>query len=209
MTVKVQKFSTVPDELERLLKAHIPSSLPLLRRLQFAKYQGGSTAESKIILVSGSDVSNQAQRFTAAYLDYSGGPDTQMWLYSTLEDHNGKDAANPEYREQLQELAQEVIRIGAEYGKGTVYPGGLLLGSLNTHVRKILEGLKRVRGRATGYYDKWLFKAEGLSGTDSELPEGMRWDTATLADCEIVVARTDIPRTPYVRSSLGRRILTS
>jgi hypothetical protein len=205
MPTQTEIFSNVTDEVEDLLKAHIPYSLPLLRRLQSSKYRqaGASTStESRIVLITGAhdDGRPQHQRFTAAYLDLSGGPETQMWLYSTLENAKlpGSQDDDAYYRKQLSELVRAVTSLVREYGSEVMhYPGGLLLGTLSTPVRRLLEGMNRVRPRATGYYDKWLFRADDLppEGELAELPRGMRWDTATLADCETVVARTDIPRT--------------
>jgi hypothetical protein len=203
--MQVETFTNFPEHLETLLKAHVPQSLPLLRRLQFAKYKGGQTADSRIVLVSdeANDGSVQDLKFTVAYLDFSGGPETQMWLYSTLEDHDGRGARDAVYRAQLEALTHEILRLGEEYGKSTVYPEGLLLGSINTHVRRILEDMRRIRGRPTGFYDKWLFQATDLPKLSEDLPDGMSWDVATLEDCEIVVARTDIPRTACVNPHLS------
>lgn len=206
MPIRTEIFFNVTDEVEDLLKAHIPYSLPLLRRLQTSKYchAGASTpTESRTILVTGAHDDGRPQHerlFTAAYLDLSGGPETQMWLYSTLENAKLPPSRDDEayYRKQLSELVRAVTSLVTEYGSEALhYPGGLLLGTLSTPVRRLLEDMNRVRPRATGYYDKWLFRAEDLppEGELAELPRGMRWDTATLADCEIVVARTDIPRT--------------
>lgn len=195
MAAKALRFKQMPDELEQLLNAHLPQSLPLLRRLQFAKYHERYSPESKVVFISPSEeIHTNVEKFTVVYMDVSGGPDTQMWLYSTLEDDEGRNAGDEEYRRQLERLVREVVQIGKEYGKPIFYPGGLLLGTINTHVRRILESMNRVRGRPTGYYDKWLFKAEDLPGKDATLPDGMHWDKQTLEDCKLVVKRTDIPR---------------
>lgn len=193
----------VPEDLERLLQAHLPYSLPVLRRLQHAKHKDGMPPNARAVVVSSGDVLGSDQlasaRFTAAYVDYGGGPDTQMWLFSTLEEvEKPSDADKAEYRLQIEELVRELVKLGKEYGKPTVYPGGLLLGSLHTAVRDVLIDLGRAAPRATGFYDKWLFQAKGFPENDAPLPDGMRWDTASLDDCRIVVSRTDIPRVAYV-----------
>ncbi|KAH9902024.1 hypothetical protein F4778DRAFT_790988 [Xylariomycetidae sp. FL2044] len=141
--VYVYKHSP-PQPLISLLKAHLPHSLPLLRRLQFAeKFPGGITPHARILYCSSSaggddpfslfppseedgsgsssgstggrvggggsgggggrqkedegvekkeavvrthEKNHHHQRtFAAAYLDYSRGPETEMWLYSSLE----------------------------------------------------------------------------------------------------------------------------
>ncbi|KAL6854789.1 hypothetical protein ACO1O0_005916 [Amphichorda felina] len=206
-TARAQTLTSVPDELEALLKAHIPTSLPVLRRVQSAKYEKRMSSGARIVLVSeDAATDSQPEKFTVAFVDYAGGPDTQMWLYSTLEDDDdgdGDKASDKVYREQLEVLVRELVRLNLEYGKETAYPGTMLLGTLNTRVRRILEGMNRIQPRPTDYYNKWLFRAEALPQRDGELPEGMTWDTATLADCEVVAARTDIPRTPYVDETLS------
>lgn len=208
MTSHAQTYTYVPEELLALLKRHLPYSLPLLRRLQFAKYKGGITSESRIIIISQRDSLAEVTSedpFTAVYVDLSGGPETQMWLFSTLEKKDTtSEAERLEYGEQLQVLVGEVTRLGREYGKETTYPNSLLLGTLHTEVRRLLEGIDRITPRASGFYDKWLFKASDLPSVDTDLPEGMSWDTASLEDCGIVISRTNIPRTAYVTINHGR-----
>lgn len=107
MEPTLQVFTAPPAWLARLLEAHLPYSLPLLRRLQAAaKLPGAITEHARIFFVS-ADVSGaaadsaalgaaegdkpttaatDAARFAAAYLDLSRGPETELWLYATLED---------------------------------------------------------------------------------------------------------------------------
>jgi hypothetical protein len=197
MPSTVTTTSNVPYELLDRLKARLPSSVTVLRRLQFAKYNGATTPATRIIsIINSSDTS----KFTAAFVDFVRGPDTQMFIYSTLEDEPSTDSAvNDAYKEQFQALVGEVDRLVADHGELPWYPHGVLLGSLHTRVRRLLETMDRVEGRPTGYYDKWLFRAEDIPAIEEELPEGMSWDTATLDDCKVVVSRTDIPRTAYVK----------
>lgn len=199
MTPKVQTHKDVPDELLDLLNQHLPYSLPLLRRLQFAKYKEGITTHARTIVVSQRDSLSgivDADPFTVVYVDFSGGPETQMWLFSTLETKEEISRnEQAEHEDLMRALMKEIIRSSRDYGEETTFPGSLLLGTVHTRVRRILEDMERVTPRPTGYYDKWLFKSSDLPTKDVQLPDGMRWDTASLADCEIVVTRTDIPRT--------------
>ena len=208
-------FDHVPDRVEALLKTHLPTSLPLLRRLQFAKHLGRMSQNARIIFVSELDSvespAGDPVEFTAAYIDFAGGPETQMWLYSTLENSSSSDDNADEddkgennlgqmvYRAQIEVLIDQVVRLAQAYGRPLAYSDGVLLGTLNSRVRKILEGMSRVQGRETGFYDKWLFQGADFPERDGELPAGLRWDTATFDDCKVVVDRTDIPRTPYVK----------
>ena len=189
----------VPSGLLDLLNHHLPHSLPLLRRLQVAKFRDDITEHSRIIVVSRWNHDGEvadSDNFIAAYADFSGGPETQMWLFGTIETKNKvSDADKLEFKQLLRCLVDEMIKIGRQYGKETTYPSTLLLGTVHTRLRRILEELNRITPRATGFYDKWLFKAEDLPDKEAQLPEGMSWDTASPGDCEIVVSRTDIPRT--------------
>lgn len=189
----------VPSGLLDLLNQHVPYSLPLLRRLQVAKFRNEITEHSRIIVVSLSDRGVEVadgDNFVAAYADFSGGPETQMWLFSTVETKDKiSEAEESECKRLLKCLVDEMVKLGKQYGKETTYPGTLLLGTVHTRLRRMLEELNRVTPRATGFYDKWLFKAKDLPDKEAPLPKGMSWDTASLRDCEIVVSRTDIPRT--------------
>lgn len=191
MSLSVQVYDEPPEALEALLSSHMPYSLPLLRRLQFSKHKGLSSPAERFILVS--DSANDA--FTAAYLDVAGGPDTHMWLYSTLEDGNDDSNEDEYYRTQLDRLARAAVDVAKQHGKPTLYPEGVLLGSLHTRVRRLLQDMGRLTARSSGYYDKWIFRAGELPGADVALPEGLRWDVPTYEDCETVVERADVPRT--------------
>ncbi|KAK7418803.1 hypothetical protein QQZ08_011126 [Neonectria magnoliae] len=131
-----------------------------------------------------------------------------MWLYSTLEDEKQTDLEDDMfYEQQLKALVDEVIRIAKEYGRELVHSGAVLVGTLHTSVRNILERTGRVTGRATGLYDKWLFRVEDIPENGSPLPDGLHWATATLADCKLAISRSDIPRTAEWLSLMPSLIL--
>lgn len=198
MAINVQTYTTPPEALLRLLNARLPTSLPLLRRLQFTTFPIGASPETRIVFVSNSGPlegdAAQTRDFTAAWFDFSSGPDTQMWMYSTLEDPSVTGVDEATYELQLAALVQEISRLNKIYGRELIYPNCLLVGTMHSRVRELLEKTGRVRPRITGNYDKWLFRAEDLPNSEDTLPEGMHWDTATLDDCHMVVSRTDIPR---------------
>ncbi|KAL2134178.1 hypothetical protein VTI74DRAFT_839 [Chaetomium olivicolor] len=85
---------TPPDGLLTLLKSHLPYSLPVLRRLQFARnFPGGSTQSTHVLYAHYDDQGGRHNgdglnggHFAAACVDLSRAPETEVWIYSTLED---------------------------------------------------------------------------------------------------------------------------
>lgn len=135
-------------------------------------------------------------KFTAAYVDVSHGPETQMWLFSTLETETEEQDESVDevlYRSQLDLVVSSVSHLAESYGGRLAHRDAVLLGTLHSRVRRLLG--ETVTPRKTGLYDKWIFKAEGLSEASGDLEEGMSWDVARERDLEIAISRTHIPRT--------------
>ncbi|KAK4128768.1 hypothetical protein N657DRAFT_560978 [Parathielavia appendiculata] len=80
---------TPSEPLLRLLKSHLPHSLPVLRRLQFAlNFSGGRTPHTHVLYAHypGDDTNDtKGGHFAAGCVDLSRGPETQLWIYSSLE----------------------------------------------------------------------------------------------------------------------------
>ncbi|SPO02590.1 uncharacterized protein DNG_05263 [Cephalotrichum gorgonifer] len=171
MSVSTFSYTDVPDALLDLLVGHVPHSLPLLRCLQFTKLHGSGTPAPKILFASDNSIppwegaGGQVDAFTAAYLDLAAGPETQMWVYSTLEDNGLSEEEEDICSRQIESLVNEARRIGREYDGELAYPGRILIGSLHSSTQGIIErkGIKLDR-RSTLGYDKWLFKARAVSG---------------------------------------------
>ncbi|KAM0420801.1 hypothetical protein ACHAPT_011462 [Fusarium lateritium] len=199
MSEHAQVYSAIAERLLKLLSDNLPYSLPLLRRLQFAKLEGGLTKTARIILVSEhDDLEGEPlpQRFSVAYLDIGGGPDTQMWVYSTVEKSSEPDIKETlVYERQLARLVDEAVGLAKVYNKELAYPGAVLLGTVHDTVRALLAKTGRIERRATGAYDKWLFQYQNIPDDEVKLPDGMNWGTANEDDCRVVISRTDIPRT--------------
>lgn len=205
---QTNSFTTVPEELISLLAAELPYSLPLFRRLQFTHVDGGTTSDSRTIFVSETgnpcDASGDpSAAFTVAFLGPPSESNTHVWVYSTLENkkkhHSGGyelNSRDEEYEQQLAALIGEMNRLYSLNNPEAVYPAQLLLGSVNSDTRAIMERFGCIRPRPTGFYDKWLLRVEDLPLKNEVLPEGMHWDRATLDDCVVVMSRTDIPRSP-------------
>ncbi|WYZ40809.1 hypothetical protein EsH8_IV_001150 [Colletotrichum jinshuiense] len=198
-------YTSVPDGLTSLLEAHLPHSLPVLRRLQFTRFPGGMRPTARVIFASdtplpsssGQDGSPAPRHFTAAYLDFGSHIETQLFLYSTLEDGGleGDAEAREASEAQVDAALAAVARVSAEQPENRAYPGGCLVGTLATATRDAMvrRGV-RVEPRAVDQYEKWLFRVEELPDVDVVLPDGAAWAPATEADCEVVISRTYVPR---------------
>lgn len=204
MAPAVFTFTHVPAGLLDLLSVHLPFSLPLLRRLQSTKWKGGRNPSSRILFAADDGEppqnadANRGRHFAAAYLDPAAGPETQMWMYSTLED-GGLSPQDIETASRLVEsVASQSQGIGREYSGELAYPNGILIGSLHSSVKKAMEATGSSFGGRSEYgYDKWLFKVDELPPADLSLPDGMYWSPATREDCLLVTSRTHLPRQPY------------
>jgi hypothetical protein len=203
-----QDSSPSLDSLDSLLQTRLPYSLPLLRRIQQARARGLLTPQARVVFVSENDIATSASRtgdeavkFTATYVDVSFGPETQMWLFSTLEAEDPSTIDEDLYKSHLDAIVASISSLARSYGRPLTYGSAVLLGSLHTSVRKLLAD--KIEGRATGFYDKWLFRGEDLPEADGgELEEGMAWDVPGESDLQLAVSRTDIPRTPLVMPAL-------
>ncbi|RYP42834.1 hypothetical protein DL768_010203 [Monosporascus sp. mg162] len=216
MSVDVTRYKDPPASLFALLRRHVPHSLPLLRRLQFTRFPGGITEHARILWASDVEPADDlpdSAHFTAGYLDFSRGPETELWLYSSLErdqspaaeddpttahaDHPAASQAEAALRE-VKRLRDEYYRCGGGGGEERENGGGrpqptVLIGTLNERLRRALAG----RGAAfpyVGAYDKWLFRAGALPEDVRALPEGMRWDTVCRRDIPLVLSRSPITR---------------
>ncbi|RYO98731.1 hypothetical protein DL763_001992 [Monosporascus cannonballus] len=219
MTANVTRYEEVPAPLLALLGRHVPHSLPLLRRLQFTRFPGGITEHARVLWASDVELADDlpdSARFTAGYLDFPRGPETELWLYSSLErdwspaaeddpttayaDHPAASQAEAALREVKRLRDEYYLRRGgggggeeeSEKGRRRPQPT-VLIGMLSERLRRALAG----RGVAFPYvdtYDKWLFRAGALPQGVRALPEGMRWDTVRRGDIPLVLSRTHIKR---------------
>ncbi|OAQ74238.2 acetyltransferase, GNAT family [Pochonia chlamydosporia 170] len=194
---KVSVFTTPPEQLLDLLASQLPTSLTLLRRLQFALHRNFTTPDARIIFSSDigqlQDASTTPKYFAVAYAEFSTGPDTQMVMYSSMEQGKVNEDEAPIHEEHIMNTVRELVRLRKEYAGKLVYGNSLLLGSLHSDVRAILIKHGRVTPRPSGDYDKWLFRMEDVP-EPKETPDGMHWEKASLEDCRLVASRTDIPR---------------
>ncbi|QUC21374.1 uncharacterized protein UV8b_05617 [Ustilaginoidea virens] len=194
----IETFTSVPHDLLDLLTAHLPYSLTLLRRLQSAAYKNLTKSDARVILspvrAAVMHGSSRLQHFCVAYAEFSAGPETQMFMYSSMEPESA-DVKDPAHEENIMSVVGGLVRLRKEYDGRLVYGHGLLLGSLHSRVCKILIKHRRVEMRPTGNYEKFLFRMENVP-EPREIPKEMHWGKASLEDCGLVASRAAVPRLP-------------
>ncbi|KAJ3492997.1 hypothetical protein NLG97_g5013 [Lecanicillium saksenae] len=201
-------FIRRPSGLEKLLLAHLPTSLTLLRKVQYLRRKTTAAAKfPQILFVSnaasigdGEETLSSPSSFTVAYINTTIAQSTSMYLYSTLQNYEAEpgSCAVVETERQLEVILQKLIKLRKEMEQDMKIelPPSVVLGSLHSRMRGLWEKSGRISPRPTGLYDKWIFDVARVPQLDESLPEGMVWGTGTLEDCRVVASRTDIPRPP-------------
>ncbi|KAG8164759.1 hypothetical protein KVR01_005034 [Diaporthe batatas] len=221
----------VPETEFGRLRDHLPQSLPLLRRIQFTHFPQGTTEHARYLIATDSDGSidsgeGQAQQpppppppskhhFAACYLDLSKGPETEMYLYTTLEDAPDPSALPDSEVERVLDLAvsllrrgklaaEEALRPGAPF-KLARGPGGFLVGGLHQPTYELLCARRGLTSSYWNPHDAWLFRLERLppaqpsssaaaGGGPPGAHEGLRWDVVRREDVPLIASRTYIPK---------------
>lgn len=205
--------TSVPEGLIPLLESHLPNSLVLLRRLQFTRFRDGMRPTARIILASDAPLSpttsqekygatsdEPPRNFCAAYLDFGSTKETQLFMYSTLEDAPKKTLTDEDKKtaeSHIRAILDAVTQVSKQQPDNRTLPGACLVGTLATPTRDaMLRAGVRVTPRQDYEYEKWLFRVDEIPDFEDRvtLPEGATWGPATERGCEIVISRTDIPR---------------
>ena len=191
-----------------LLQTHLPHSLPVLRRLQFTTFPGGSTPDAHILYAHSpgptlSSNDTPPPHFAVAYVDISKAPETESWLYSSLEAFLPSSSASDRNVcvEQVLALLMRMQDIeAAQKGRYAERRGRVMVGSMHDGVLELLLA----RGVRTSYrnlHDVWLFRVEDLpeiagegNGGKGVLDGEMRWDVARREDAALIQARTHLPK---------------
>lgn len=190
--------------------------------MRFTRFPGGITEHTRILFAAagGTELGDATSDtpFAAAYLDLSRGPETQLWLYSSLERRpdaltsaasrsrygNKEDAKAPgEGREEDKEeaAAQCARRVLAEvrrqrdaYSTGRAAMPTILAGTLSEALRLALLNQKVVFAQVD-VFDKWMFRLDDLPNVPSPLAPDMRWRDFRREDIPLMLSRTNIKRT--------------
>jgi hypothetical protein len=194
MTIDIIASREPPKEVLSVLEQHLPYSLPVLRRLQFMNFPGGQTPDSHVL--STFDKELPAQDFAVAYLDFSRGPETEMWLYSSIE-NPGTDWNAIICEEQILELLKRVRDIESQMAQDRrEWPGVVLIGTLHEKILGILEKNSMVKEKTYEHF-KFIFKVENLPIGAPLLDKELSYSTVKLSDIPLVLSRTHIPRKEY------------
>ncbi|KAI1147870.1 hypothetical protein F4825DRAFT_125577 [Nemania diffusa] len=213
MAPEVTVYTTPPEPLVMLLaKSSLLHSLPLIRRLRFTRLPGGITEHTRILWSSrvsldqylattttnadsngiNDDRSLQEEvPFAAAYLDFSRGPETELWIYSSMErrlsestrtqgdaqagqggqEAEGETPVSGAHEREEVACAVALLRETKRQQDRYFVPGSAraaarehptaLVGNLNECLRERLAGAG-MAVVSTGLYDKWVFKVDEL-----------------------------------------------
>ena len=194
MAIDITDSREPPTEVLSVLEQHLPYSLPVLRRLQFMNFPGGQTPDSHVL--STFDKELPAQDFAVAYLDFSRGPETEMWLYSSIE-NPGTDWNAIICEEQILELLKRVRDIESQIAQDRrEWPGVVLIGTLHEKILGILEKNSMIKEKTYEHF-KFIFKVENLPTGAPIIDKELSYSTVKLSDIPLVLSRTHIPRKEY------------
>ncbi|GAP86165.1 putative gnat family protein [Rosellinia necatrix] len=247
MNREVTVYTTPPEALVELLtKSHPLHSLPLIRRLRFTGFPGGITENTKILWSSTAAIEDHLAAavtghtlreripFAAAYLDFSRAPETELWIYSSMEQRlvggkaeekggegervNDRDCERERERqeEEIAAAAGLLRRVKHEQdlyfaaGSARGSPAAVLVGSMHEVLRERLAAAGMAFD-STRVYDKWFFKPSELP--DIELPDDPGderrwvWDAVRPEDIPFAIASTKVPRREHTMRLLPSRAL--
>lgn len=169
-------------------------------------FAGGKTVNSCIL--TSFENSSPGNSFVVGYLDYSRGPETEMWLFSSLElnTHHLAPVDSQLGEKQLVALFRKAGEIEDDYDQTRSTPGTVLVGSAH---KNVLEALRRhnLVERASVPYCKFIFYTMSPP-SDIALPsEEFTWGSVRQEDLALVMSRTQIPRKESVLGLMSREIL--
>ncbi|TVY84845.1 hypothetical protein LSUE1_G001122 [Lachnellula suecica] len=189
MEIIIDDNAEPTDLVLETLKQHLPYSLPTLRRIQFMKTTGGRKTSNSHVL-STFDKNSPGKDFLIAYLDFSKGPNSEMWLYSTIE--NPTTPSNEAVCEQqILKLLARVREIELSYEAPRETEGIVLIASLHLRVFQILQKHSLVRTKSPEHI-KFIFKVNEMP-LGRHLPDGLSWSVVRPDDIPLVLSRTSIP----------------
>jgi len=211
-------LSRVPSEtLLEVLRAYLPYSLPLYRRLQSPQGNDHHVLATTLPNLKSEGLDSELC-FAAAYVERTRIPKTDCWLFLSCESRVDpsqsatKKALCATCTDCLLAIVQELtsipapavvddpdtIKANAKFLTHKYDRNLILIGSLNTSVASLLQNrgwLSSVHPGLKVTYTKYIFARDSIPSTiTDELPEGLRWGKVREKDMELVQTRTGIPR---------------
>lgn len=152
------------------------------------KMSRGQTANSHVLSTFGMEP--PGKDFLVAYLDFSKGPETEMWLYSSIEN---TEVPGDEIvcEQQILKLFAKAREIEKSYQGQRETPEIVLVGALHEWILEILEKHSMVKTKTSEHF-KFIFKMEDLP-VGKPLPYNLSWSSVRPSDMPLVLSRTAIP----------------
>ena len=156
-----------------------------------------STQDSHVLSLF--DKKAPGRDFFVAFLDLSKGPETEMWLYSSIEN---QDTPGDEVicEKQIMNLFSHVRGIEKAYQSQRETPGIVLVGALHKTIVEILDKHSMVSTKTEEHF-KFIFKVDDLPDARS-LPKTLSYSTVRPSDIALVLSRTAIPYKAFVKLQL-------
>ncbi|KAI9835201.1 MAG: hypothetical protein M1819_002571 [Sarea resinae] len=194
----IYEHPTTGSTLLPHLLPHLPTSISLTRRIQFH----GRTPDSHILASFPPETSTTPKHFVAAYCDRSRAPETEVWLFTSLELEKNRTAEEHEENirictEQLLSLFRYIKSLPEPPNPRDNNPQLILVGAVHA---RTLEPLKRtgIVPWHTPPNQKFVFQRHILPQSDlppvKPLPKGFIFGEVRREDYPLVQSRTSITR---------------
>lgn len=221
----LESSGPVPESLIAPLKEHLPHSFAVLRRAQFTQFPNGISPHAHFLFASeplprgsagAATTSPPYKHFAAAYLDLSQGPETQMFLYSTLQDAGDDDGLpsvpDAEVEHVLDLCAAIFARVRviaadtAADGRHALYRAhGAMVGNFHEATYQLLVARRGLVSSYWNPHDVWLFRVDELPPPEDQLEtsssslakvgeEGLVWSVVRREDVPLIASRTSLPK---------------
>ena len=125
-----------------------------------------------------------------AYVDLSKCPETEIWLYSTME-HTETPGNAIVCEEQVLKLSAQVREIEKTFEGQRQTPGIVFVGTLHARILEILEKHSLAKSNTEEHF-RFIFKMNNLPA-GNPLPDELLWSTVRPPDLPLVLSRTTIP----------------
>ncbi|KUI65968.1 hypothetical protein VM1G_01430 [Cytospora mali] len=197
-----------------ILNDHLPQPITLLRRLQFTHFPQDTPEHGHYLFSSDPNGPSESQgraHFAAAYLDLSKGPETELYFYSTLEDHMDLEGLSDGEVEHTLDIIVALFQRVRAIAESTISSGlhklfrehGVMVGGFHQLTYQLLCERRAFTSSYWNPHDVWLFRldrfpalSEGLMSLQGEgyKEHGLRWDVVRREDVPLIASRTKLPK---------------